>query len=109
MNAARLPLQWRDQCSASVPLPLPLPFHDFVYRPLTLMGARSLLIPLNRCRHKEFYLPWKCEDERHGYEKSVALSMSLPLPSPLGGRILIALTRCQYDEYVNTLRQLYCY
>ena len=29
----------------------------------------SLLIPLNKCRHKEYYLPWKCEDERHGYEK----------------------------------------
>ena len=29
----------------------------------------SLLIPLNKCRHKELYAPWKCEDERHGYEK----------------------------------------
>ncbi|OCF33273.1 NADH dehydrogenase (ubiquinone) 1 beta subcomplex 7 [Kwoniella heveanensis BCC8398] len=44
MEAARVPLGWRDQCS-------------------------SLLIPLNVCRHKTLYMPWKCEDERHGYEK----------------------------------------
>ncbi|GFZ43163.1 hypothetical protein JCM24511_00882 [Saitozyma sp. JCM 24511] len=56
LNAERVPLGWRDQCSA-------------------------LLIPLNKCRHKELYRPWKCEDERHGYEK------------------------CQYDEYVPPLPQ----
>lgn len=28
-----------------------------------------LLIPLNECRRKELYLPWKCEHERHTYEK----------------------------------------
>ncbi|KAJ1386729.1 Zinc finger, RING-CH-type [Sesbania bispinosa] len=28
-----------------------------------------LLIPLNKCRKAEFYLPWKCENERHSYEK----------------------------------------
>ncbi|GHJ88744.1 hypothetical protein NliqN6_5146 [Naganishia liquefaciens] len=44
MDAARVPLGWRDQCSA-------------------------LLIPLNKCRHKTLYAPWACEDERHGYEK----------------------------------------
>ncbi|KAG7562849.1 hypothetical protein FFLO_01678 [Filobasidium floriforme] len=44
MDASRVPIQWRDQCSA-------------------------LLIPLNKCRHKTLYAPWKCEDERHGYEK----------------------------------------
>lgn len=27
-----------------------------------------LLIPLNQCRRKTMYLPWKCVDERHGYE-----------------------------------------
>jgi hypothetical protein len=30
-----------------------------------------LLIPLNACRRKNYYLPWECEDERHGYEKWV--------------------------------------
>ncbi|KAF2470225.1 NADH-ubiquinone oxidoreductase-like protein B18 subunit [Lindgomyces ingoldianus] len=44
MSAARLPLPYRDSCA-------------------------HLLIPLNRCRYEEFYLPWKCEDERHSYEK----------------------------------------
>ncbi|RSH92582.1 hypothetical protein EHS25_008027 [Saitozyma podzolica] len=52
LNAERVPLGWRDQCSA-------------------------LLIPLNKCRRKELYLPWKCEDERHGYEK------------------------CQYDDFIR--------
>jgi len=27
-----------------------------------------LLIPLNRCRRANFYLPFKCHDERHSYE-----------------------------------------
>jgi hypothetical protein len=36
MSAARLPLAYRDSCA-------------------------HLLIPLNRCRHDEMYLPWKCE------------------------------------------------
>ncbi|KAF2686856.1 hypothetical protein K458DRAFT_297109 [Lentithecium fluviatile CBS 122367] len=44
MSAARLPLPYRDSCA-------------------------HLLIPLNRCRQEEFYLPWKCETERHSYEK----------------------------------------
>ncbi|CAK9781429.1 hypothetical protein CC85DRAFT_255607 [Cutaneotrichosporon oleaginosum] len=57
MKANRLPLGWRDQCS-------------------------SLLIPLNICRHKTDYLPWKCEDERHTYEK------------------------CQYDDYVRRMKEL---
>ncbi|KEI40581.1 uncharacterized protein L969DRAFT_85773 [Mixia osmundae IAM 14324] len=44
MAKARLPLGWRDNCA-------------------------GLLIPLNKCRHENFYLPWKCTDEKHGYEK----------------------------------------
>jgi len=28
-----------------------------------------LLIPLNKCRRETMYLPWKCEHERHTYEK----------------------------------------
>ncbi len=35
MSEARLPLQYRDSCA-------------------------HLLIPLNRCRFEEYYLPWKC-------------------------------------------------
>ncbi|THW21437.1 hypothetical protein D6D25_06880 [Aureobasidium pullulans] len=44
MSDARLPIPYRDTCA-------------------------HLLIPLNRCRHNEYYLPWKCENERHSYEK----------------------------------------
>lgn len=36
MSKARLPLAYRDSCA-------------------------NLLIPLNRCRYEEYYLPWKCE------------------------------------------------
>jgi NADH dehydrogenase (ubiquinone) 1 beta subcomplex subunit 7 len=44
MAEARVPLPYRDQCA-------------------------HLLIPLNKCRVAEYYLPWKCEPERHAYEK----------------------------------------
>lgn len=36
MSEAKLPLAYRDSCA-------------------------GLLIPLNRCRYEEYYLPWKCE------------------------------------------------
>ena len=36
MSEARLPIPYRDSCA-------------------------HLLIPLNRCRFEEYYLPWKCE------------------------------------------------
>ena len=39
-----------------------------------------LLIPLNECRRRSFYLPWKCGRERHVYEK------------------------CQYKECVRAMR-----
>ncbi|KDQ29910.1 NDUFB7, NADH dehydrogenase 1 beta subcomplex, 7, 18kDa [Pleurotus ostreatus PC15] len=57
LKANKVPLGWRDQCSA-------------------------LLIPLNACRRDTMYLPWKCEDERHVYEK------------------------CQYDDYVRRMKAL---
>ncbi|CDP05403.1 unnamed protein product [Coffea canephora] len=44
MVEAKVPIPYRDQCA-------------------------HLLIPLNKCRQAEFYLPWKCEDQRHSYEK----------------------------------------
>jgi NADH dehydrogenase (ubiquinone) 1 beta subcomplex subunit 7 len=68
MSDARVPLAYRDSCA-------------------------HLLIPLNKCRHEEWFLPWKCvvsqppfksptvheldpdimrdceQDERHSYEK----------------------------------------
>ncbi|KAG6399102.1 hypothetical protein SASPL_140576 [Salvia splendens] len=44
MVEAKVPLAYRDQCA-------------------------HLLIPLNKCRQAELYLPWKCGSERHSYEK----------------------------------------
>ena len=40
MSAAKLPLAYRDGCA-------------------------HLLIPLNRCRVDEYYIPWKCEVRRN--------------------------------------------
>ncbi|KAL7778181.1 hypothetical protein CFE70_004858 [Pyrenophora teres f. teres 0-1] len=57
MSAAKLPLAYRDSCA-------------------------HLLIPLNRCRVEEYYLPWKCENERHSYEK------------------------CQYDEFKERVKKM---
>lgn len=42
MSAAKLPLPYRDSCA-------------------------HLLIPLNRCRYEEYYLPWKCEVRRRQF------------------------------------------
>jgi len=44
LKANRVPLAWRDSCSA-------------------------LLIPLNVCRKKMMYKVWECDHERHIYEK----------------------------------------
>lgn len=74
MSEAKLPLPYRDSCA-------------------------HLLIPLNKCRHKTWYAPWKCvvsldegrlhkqeltipQDERHGYEK------------------------CQYDEFMERVAKM---
>ncbi|GLB42108.1 putative NADH-ubiquinone oxidoreductase B18 subunit (NDUFB7) [Lyophyllum shimeji] len=57
VKANRVPLGWRDHCSA-------------------------LLLPLNVCRKKNYYVPWECEHERHIYEK------------------------CQYDDYVRRMKAL---
>jgi NADH dehydrogenase (ubiquinone) 1 beta subcomplex subunit 7 len=37
---------------------------DMVYRDF----CADLLIPLNECRRKSLFVPWKCEHERHAYE-----------------------------------------
>ncbi|CAI5740039.1 unnamed protein product [Hyaloperonospora brassicae] len=44
MADAKVPLHYRDTCA-------------------------GLLIPLNECRRETFFLPWKCQDLRHAYEK----------------------------------------
>jgi NADH dehydrogenase (ubiquinone) 1 beta subcomplex subunit 7 len=57
MEAYRVPLAYRDYCA-------------------------HLLIPLNVCRRETMYAPWKCEHERHAYEK------------------------CQYEEYCHRVQTL---
>ncbi|KAF9530271.1 NADH-ubiquinone oxidoreductase B18 subunit-domain-containing protein [Crepidotus variabilis] len=57
LKANKVPLAWRDGCSA-------------------------LLLPLNVCRRKNNYKPWKCEHEKHVYEQ------------------------CQYDDYVRRMKVL---
>ncbi|KAG1474485.1 hypothetical protein G6F56_000338 [Rhizopus delemar] len=56
MAKSRIPLEYRDYCA-------------------------NLLIPLNKCRGETFYLPWKCENERHAYEK------------------------CQYDDFKRRMKE----
>ena len=56
MKDAKIPLEWRDNCA-------------------------HLLIPLNKCRVENYYLPWKCVHERHHYEE------------------------CQYKSYIQRARQ----
>ncbi|RIA92065.1 NADH-ubiquinone oxidoreductase B18 subunit-domain-containing protein [Glomus cerebriforme] len=57
MAEAKLPLGYRDYCA-------------------------HLLISLNKCRTETWYLPWKCEDEKHSWEK------------------------CQYEDYMKRMRLL---
>ena len=38
---------------------------DLAYRDF----CAHLLIPLNECRKANYFLPWRCEHERHIYEK----------------------------------------
>lgn len=63
-QAARLPLGYRDACSAYVGPSDP-----------------SLLIPLNQCRRKTLYAPWKCEEERYvGTPLTQPHLRALPIP-----------------------------
>jgi hypothetical protein len=57
MSAARLPLAYRDSCA-------------------------HLLIPLNRCRHEEYYLPWKCEVRRARPHLVACANCSRPSDTP---------------------------
>lgn len=57
MSTARLPLAYRDTCA-------------------------HLLIPLNKCRYENYYMPFRCVDERHGYEK------------------------CQYEEFLLRVKKM---
>ncbi|BGO98530.1 hypothetical protein JCM10021v2_002190 [Rhodotorula toruloides] len=64
------------------------PTGQFVPQPATQEEAKKarlplgLLIPLNVCRHDNLYMTWKCDDERHAYEK------------------------CQYEDYISRMKLL---
>jgi hypothetical protein len=63
MRAARLPISFRDGCA-------------------------GLLIPLNKCRQANMYMPFRCGHERHEYEKW-CVSESAPTP-PIKWRPLLS-------------------
>lgn len=76
MSAAKLPLPYRDSCA-------------------------HLLIPLNRCRVDEYYLPWKCE-----------VGLHITHWSP-GGWVLIGVQnerhsyeKCQYEEFKQRVAKM---
>ena len=84
LKAHRVPLAWRDQCSAYVLFlcarlgpslnlrSVHVTFPSFQNRLVVWNFLYSLLLPLNVCRKDKYYLPWECENERHAYEKCVS-------------------------------------
>ena len=77
LKANRVPLAWRDSCSAYVF------WSDCFSTSLTSnsqflmlrgLSSFSLLIPLNVCRKKMMYKVWECDHERHIYEKWVYIA-----------------------------------
>ncbi|KAJ7896439.1 NADH-ubiquinone oxidoreductase B18 subunit-domain-containing protein [Mycena olivaceomarginata] len=76
LKTHRVPIQWRDGCSA-------------------------LLIPLNVCRRKTLYMPWECDHERHAYEKCVSCHFRSAFPDSYP----IFAYRCQYEDYVRRMKE----
>ena len=74
LKAAKVPVGWRDQCSAYVLLlqPVNVCSHAVLHHPTSSIRGLydgRLLIPLNVCRKDKLYMPWECDNERHAYEK----------------------------------------
>lgn len=91
LKAHRVPIAWRDQCSAYVLLSLRIRVPPRTYAHTiffsngwvvftSLLRACSLLLPLNVCRKEKYYLPWECENERHAYEKYVFIVVCFLFP-----------------------------
>jgi NADH-ubiquinone oxidoreductase B18 subunit (NDUFB7) len=87
LKAHKVPLAWRDQCSAYVFFSSTCVGSGsdssrlrhvtsccVTSDPLLFSTHDSLLLPLNVCRKEKYYLPWECENERHAYEKCVSSS-----------------------------------
>lgn len=76
MSDAKLPIPYRDSCA-------------------------HLLIPLNRCRYEEYYLPWKCEVStqliraftRHQTHRLTYFCSTLPQNERH------TYEKCQYEEF----------
>src|SRR6266404_5373965 len=114
LKAHRVPLAWRDQCSAYVLFLSARPGSSLNFCSLSTSRSfrvspskivwfslcgypYSLLLPLNVCRKDKYYLPWECENERHAYEKCVS-----PCVVHLATNQQLLHGRCQYDEYVSS-------
>ena len=106
LKAHRVPLAWRDQCSAYVFIPMHATgtisqtnLRSVSTSQKYLCGhVYSLLLPLNVCRKDKYYLPWECENERHAYEKCVSFHFCRRCFVHL---VQLLRGRCQYDEYVS--------
>lgn len=43
-------------------------------------ACAHLLVPLNRCRRGNYYLPWACHEEKHSYEACLYLEYCPVVP-----------------------------
>ncbi|CAI9768465.1 unnamed protein product [Fraxinus pennsylvanica] len=84
MVEAKVPIPYRDQCA-------------------------HLLIPLNKCRQAEFYLPWKCEAERHTYEKKASCPFRSSLKQPMLDYERKKLNCGEWQSWRTYLKLFWCY
>ncbi|TVY94357.1 NADH dehydrogenase [ubiquinone] 1 beta subcomplex subunit [Lachnellula willkommii] len=77
MSEARLPIAYRDSCA-------------------------NLLIPLNRCRYEEYYLPWKCEMWMWREDTGIGIEQRL-----INGQTeRHSYEKCQYDEFKKRVAKM---
>lgn len=81
MAEAKLPLAYRDSCA-------------------------NLLIPLNRCRYEEYYLPWKCEvrDARTNPDHRPKINSQSANMNVQTERH--SYEKCQYDEFKKRVAKM---
>ncbi|TVY14181.1 NADH dehydrogenase [ubiquinone] 1 beta subcomplex subunit 7 [Lachnellula arida] len=89
MSEARLPIAYRDSCA-------------------------NLLIPLNRCRYEEYYLPWKCEVSAVSYcsldggwwmcREGIGIGIEQRLIN--GQTERHSYEKCQYDEFKKRVAKM---
>ncbi len=121
LKAHRIPLAWRDQCSAYVVTfylyAVSLTWHRHVSTSFHVSSlsnrpdrpndgvprfcTHSLLLPLNVCRKEKYYLPWECENERHAYEKYVLSSFFCCAFLRLNSRSQVSIRRVGFLPPLN--------